>query len=373
LAIAQHLLSRRSPFEVALLTGSPVAGSWPVPEGLRIRQMPPVIKVGPEQYACRDGLMTFHEVKAAREAVILETINQFEPDAFLVDHAPAGMKGEILPALALLRQRLPATQIVLGLRDILDDGETVRSLWREQGTYDLLRAYYDCILVYGSRHMFDVVAEYGLTHDLSNKLRYCGYVARARRAETAAPTEDRPYILVTVGGGGDGYDPIHSYLEAIELVSPPWQTIIVSGPLMPAEQQRALETRVARRPDITLIPVTTKMSQLMRNAELVVAMAGYNTSVEILAAEKPAILVPRPAPRAEQRLRARMLTKIGAVWSVSATDNIGELARLLHVARLGARPPRLGNHLVDLNGAARAGTALEELLAEDTLVSAAAS
>lgn len=372
LAIAQHLLSRRPRFEVALLTGSPVASSWPVPEGLQIHQMPPVVKIGAEQYACRDGVMTFPQVKAAREAVILETIVRFKPDAFLVDHAPAGMKGEILPALAFLRQRMRATQIVLGLRDILDAGETVRALWREQETYDVLKTFYDRILVYGSQHLFNVVAEYGLTHDLAGKLTYCGHIAHARTESAADPMAEPPYTLVTVGGGGDGYDVIQAYLRAIELVPTPWPTIIVSGPLMPAAQQNALVEAVAGRTDIEIIPVTTKMSQLIRNAELIVSMAGYNTTVEILAARKHAILVPRPAPRAEQRLRAAMLAKMGMVWAVAATDNVAQLAGLLNLAHHGVRPRRLGSNLIDLAGAERTGDVLADLLVNDPVLSAAA-
>jgi predicted glycosyltransferase len=41
-------------------------------------------------------------------------------------------------------------------------------------------------------------------------------------------------------------------------------------------------------------------------ADLVIAMAGYNTSVEILRMKTPAILIPRAGPSAEQRTRARL-------------------------------------------------------------------
>ena len=44
-------------------------------------------------------------------------------------------------------------------------------------------------------------------------------------------------------------------------------------------------------------------------ADVVVGMAGYNTTAEILRVEKPAVLVPRPGPRAEQRMRARLFAE----------------------------------------------------------------
>jgi predicted glycosyltransferase len=43
-------------------------------------------------------------------------------------------------------------------------------------------------------------------------------------------------------------------------------------------------------------------------ADLVIAMAGYNTSVEILRVKTPAILIPRAGPSAEQRTRARLFS-----------------------------------------------------------------
>src|SRR5262249_13922192 len=75
LAIAEHLLMRRSNFEVMLLSGSPVAESWPMPPDLRLRLMPAVVKIGAESYASRNGSVSFAEVKAQREAVILSTIH----------------------------------------------------------------------------------------------------------------------------------------------------------------------------------------------------------------------------------------------------------------------------------------------------------
>jgi predicted glycosyltransferase len=41
----------------------------------------------------------------------------------------------------------------------------------------------------------------------------------------------------------------------------------------------------------------------------VIAMAGYNTSVEILRTKTPAILIPRAGPSAEQRTRARLFAE----------------------------------------------------------------
>ena len=371
LAIAAHLLRRSQPFSALLLTGSPVAASWPMPAGLQVQGLPPVIKTGVEEYASRDDSFSFATVKARREHVILESVIRYRPDVFLVDHAPAGMKGELLESLAFIREEMPATQTVLGLRDIIDSPDAVRSLWREQDIYRLLETTYDHILVYGSRHLFDVAREYDFPHAVAAKTRYCGYIARndgkvpaARRLHVASPARGLPLILVTAGGGGDGYPLLSAYLRALDsLPHDVAQSIIVTGPLMAIEERRALEVAAAQRPDVRMILSTTELPELIGSADLVVSMAGYNTTAEILVAKKPAILVPRGAPRMEQRLRASLLSNLGLAWAIQPEEDlVARLAELVHGALAGARPPRNNWDAVDLGGVHRVGNVLDELL-----------
>jgi predicted glycosyltransferase len=371
LAIAAHLLRRSQPFSALLLTGSPVVASWPMPAGLQVQALPPVVKTGAEEYASADESYSFATVKARREAVILESIIRYRPHLFLVDHAPAGMKGELLEALAFIREKMPATRNVIGLRDIIDSPEAVVSLWRKQNIYDLLQAAYDCVLVYGSRHLFDSVHEYHFPPAVAAKTRYCGYIARNDRNVPAAgdvhvapAASGRPLILVTVGGGGDGYPLLRAYLSALDSISHDApQSILVTGPLMAIEERRALELAAAQLPDVRIISVTTELQELIRRANLVVAMAGYNTTVEILVAKKWAILVPRAAPRVEQRLRAALLSNMGLASVVQPEeDMVARLAELIQAALAGARPPRDDSNAVDLGGVQRVGDVLTELV-----------
>ncbi|MHB1246029.1 MAG: glycosyltransferase family protein [Sulfuriferula sp.] len=372
LAIATHLLRRSQPFSALLLTGSPVVGSWPMPAGLQVQALPPVVKTGAEEYASRDHSFSFAAVKERRESVILDAVMHYRPDVFLIDHAPAGMKGELLEALAFIREEMPATRTVLGLRDILDSAETVRSLWREQNIYQLLETFYDHILVYGSRHLFDLVQEYDIPGSIAAKIRYCGYIARNDSNVVSAlsgthgisAVSGRPVILVTAGGGGDGYPLLSAYLRALENIPHNVaQSIIVPGPLMDAEEQRALELAAAQRPDVRVILFTTELADLIRSSDLVVSMAGYNTTAEILVAKKTAILVPRGAPRMEQRLRATLLSNLGLAWAIQPEEDlVARLTELVQGALAGARPTHHDWSAVDLGGVHRVGSALDDLL-----------
>lgn len=365
LAIAQHLLQRNPPFSVMLLTGSPVVDAWPMPPGLDVRALPPVIKVGAEEYAARDGNASFAVVKAQREAVIMDALKTFRPDIFLVDHAPVGMKGELREALRLIRREMPATRAVLGLRDILDNPQVVRALWREQDIYRVLDEAYDRILVYGSRHFFDAVWAYGFSPPVADKVRFCGYIARPVPAGPARIDADAgvPTVLVTVGGGGDGYPVASAYLYALRQIPAPIRSLIVPGPLMSAEERGQLEAIAERCPGAEIITYTTELLDLIQAADLVVAMGGYNTTAEILAARKPAILVPRPAPRAEQRLRATLLACLGLVWVVQPEEDLSaRLTELVPLALANTQTTHESWQQVDLGGVYRVGDMLEELL-----------
>ena len=371
LAIAEHLLSRSPAFDVLLLTGSPVIGSWDLPPGLRVQPMTPVVKLAAERYAAREGQLPFSLVKGYREALILRTVMRERPDVLLVDHAPAGMKGELLSTLALIRREMPQTKVVLGLRDILDAPEGVRRQWCEEEIYPLLETAYDHIVVYGCREIFDAAAAYGISGSVAAKLSFAGYIARP--AEATGPDPDAAWravapegagkrVLVTAGGGGDGEFLFSAYLAALErMPAGSTSSVVVTGPLIPVEQQNALMAAASRRSDVAIIPVTTNLVPLLRSADLTVAMGGYNTTVEILAGGKPAIIVPRSKPRVEQLMRATMLARLGLVRMAEDGPDLAEhLAALVSETPAGAAPRALPSAL-DLGGVRRVGDLLHAI------------
>src|SRR3546814_11600981 len=56
---------------------------------------------------------------AMRASIIEHTAEAFDPDLFIVDKEPLGLRGEVEATLAMLRQR--GTPCVLGLRDVMDE------------------------------------------------------------------------------------------------------------------------------------------------------------------------------------------------------------------------------------------------------------
>jgi predicted glycosyltransferase len=303
-----------------------------------------------------------------RSEILLSAARHFRPDALIVDHAPAGLKGEVVPMLRYLKNNRPSTQLVAGLRDVVDGALQVRQMWLQERVYELLDDVYDLILVYGCRDVNDVAAEYGLSRRAARKVRYLGYLRResgARppdqvRAELGMVT-DR-LVVVTAGGGGDGYRLFRAMLDAIGTGPEPagFDCLLVGGPLMSADDRDSLAERMGADRSVHFLDFTTDMTGYIGAADAVVSMGGYNSVCEILSLGRPAIIVPRVAPRQEQLVRAEVLSRRGLVRMIHP-DELSPRRLLSAVSDLLERPPSRSAAL-DMDGLPRFAVELGALL-----------
>jgi predicted glycosyltransferase len=95
---------------------------------------------------------------------------------------------------------------------------------------------------------------------------------------------------------------------------------MVTGPFMPADHRHKLEARSRGLPVRVRNSVSDILSYL-EAADLVISMAGYNSTVEILRSGKPAILIPRAGPSEEQRTRARLFAARNWVRYVDPSES----------------------------------------------------
>jgi predicted glycosyltransferase len=320
LAIAHELRSRRPQLRQLLVTGSPLAHAFRLPPGADYAKLPSVVKVGPDQYEAATLPVPFEAIHGLRRDVLLATASHLSLDLLVVDNVPDGLKGELVPTLLHLKRTSPGTRLVLGLRDIVDEPEWVRTAWQRRGVYELLDDVYDLILVYGDRGVCDVAAEYGFSAKAAAKTRYVGYLRRhadaTRVAELKAELRagDRPLVLATAGGGGDGYELLRTLLEARKTwpAEADFECVVVPGPFAAPQERRVLSEMAANGSRARLIDFAPDLPAYIAAADAVVSMAGYNSVCELLSLGRPAVLVPRVEPRREQLIRARAVTGRGA-------------------------------------------------------------
>ena len=111
LKISEGLKRVYPELSILLLTGSPHAGRYPLPEGMDFIKLPSVVKTGEASYLPRSLKSSFDTVLELRQNIILEAAKAFEPTMMLVDHSPLGMKGELKKTLFWLKERNPQCQL----------------------------------------------------------------------------------------------------------------------------------------------------------------------------------------------------------------------------------------------------------------------
>jgi predicted glycosyltransferase len=321
-AIANALVAGRSDTSVLILSGSPVAGSFDFGKRVDFVRIPGVRKLSNGEYECPNLDLSIDEATRLREAIILQTARSFRPDLLIVDKEPTGFRGEILPTLSHLART--GARLVLGLRDVLDEPEVVRDEWARKGALQALDLY-DEIWVYGLQEIYEPLSALSLAPSLRERVHYTGYLRRdlpRRRSGGGDPgVTGEPFVLVTTGGGGDGADLVDWVISAYEndrsLDQP---ALIVFGPFLDRQRRAAFQARIRAIPSLDAITFDAKIEHLMRRAQAVVAMGGYNTFCEILSLDKPALIVPRRTPRLEQSIRALAADRLGLVRMLEDLD-----------------------------------------------------
>jgi predicted glycosyltransferase len=375
LRIIRRLAEDAPDAAILFITGSPaVQPLRDLPPTADLVKIPTLVRTGAKGSRPPHLPLPMDDVSRLRRSLVRKAVLGFRPHVFLVDNFPLGSREELRPTLEELPDK--GGQAVLGLRDILDAPEVVRESWKRQGIYQVLATLYERVLVYGFPAILDVASAYGLSPNVAEKVRYCGYVTEAhRRTSPEAAFRslgiEPPFLLVTGGGGGDAFPLLSAALDALPRI-PDLPAVLVAGPLMGLADREVLRARAAEG-NATLLDEVADLPALMAAAEVVVAMGGYNVAAEIAAVRPRAILVPRTwrfgehqvgeaaGVEWEQILRARAFERLGLVHVIPPAELSPE--RLAEaVATLRSRPRPAPSTEFVLGGIERAAAEILSLV-----------
>jgi predicted glycosyltransferase len=209
---------------------------------------------------------------------------------------------------------------------------------------------------------------------VAERLRYTGYVctpqaprytARVRAKYIPSSDGATKLIVAMAGGGADAYPMMRALLDALPAINARQRSFLalIAGPFMPADQRRDLEQRARGLPARVSVSVSDTLSYIAA-ADLTIAMAGYNTTMEILHSGKRAILIPRRGPSAEQRMRARLFANQGWVEMIDP-DELDVANVAAQVAGALARGPHMNAaQRPDMAGLTSAADTLLDLIAQ---------
>ena len=363
LAVARALIDLAPESSVLMVTGSDIVSRLGLTPPIDILKLPSLRKVANEEYAARRLQIPMAEIRKLRSALLHAAIKAYRPAVVLVDKHPFGAKGELRAGLEELRTA--GGCCVLGLRDILDEPANVLKesaagqIWRRAAEF------YELVLVYGDRVVFDPVTEYRFPWSLARRTRFCGYVVNREGSnpatktgwpETAGGKSCRPRVLATAGGGEDGFFLLETFMRVAE--SADWEGIAVAGPLSP--ELEALQ-RLAARTNVTLHTFVPDLSQLFGSIDALVCMGGYNTLAEAVSKGVPTVCVPRTVPRREQLIRALAFERLGLLRVIEpgrlTTGTLGKVIQSV-IREKRAKMPSRADLPLSFDGAWRAASQL---------------
>lgn len=313
LAVAHQLVR-----DLPRLTGRQVSGlivsglsdatAFPLPEGFDWLFIPSITK-GSHGYRPRNLAQSMSRTINLRSTILRATLDSFRPDLFIVDRHILGVQQELRAPLLSLKRNKPNAQIVLGMREILDEPSVAAAEWDALDAREDLDHLISAVWLFGDRAVHDPTATGELPDYLCERLHFTGYLAEGREhsepdTTTSADFPNPPFILTTVGGGGDGFTVLSQALRM--RVPAGHRHIVVTGPQLSRIEFARLQRMAG--PHTELHRYWPGLSRMISRAVAVISMGGYNTCAEILASTTPALIVPREQPRLEQLIRARSFT-----------------------------------------------------------------
>ena len=318
--VAHEVLRLDPSAQITLVTGVPRRPVWLQDPRFTVVAVPPLLKNAQGDYV--NAGLGLHAAVAERARIFSRTVADLRPDVVIVDRHPFGTAGELRAGLTDATRH--GASLLLGLRDVLDDVASVRRELDGPGWEGVDRLF-DEILVFGDPLLCDHEREYGLPI----RPTYCGWVVEP----PVAQARTQGLVVISAGGGGDGQTVFRLGVEALRR-RPQLHGIVAAGPYTGSWARQTMDGDSDLAARVHLSRDTGSTVQLFARAGAVVQMAGYNSTIETLAAGVRPVLVPRRSPRREQAIRASRLASLGLADVVDETASPDEVAWLLDQPRL---------------------------------------
>ncbi len=140
--------------------------------------------------------------------------------------------------------------------------------------------------------------------------------------------------------------------------------IVLTGPYMDPKVRQRLCRHTEKNHRFRVLDFVQEPTSLLRNADCVVAMGGYNTICEILSFGKPAMIVPRVVPRKEQLILAKRLKDLGVI-DMLHPDQLEPKMLTDWLKRNVGHPPQDFHNRIKMNGLTSIIELLKDLLTRE--------
>ena len=368
LTLAESLAEQ---FDVVLLNGGRFPDGTRVPAGVRLVNLPPLGHDAEFQLISHDPAWSLEEAMRERPRIILDTLATTEPAVVLIELYPFGRKKfefELLPLLDAVHSIDPyRPRVVCSVRDILVGRRDHQSRHDERACL-IANKYFDMILVHSDPRFARLEDSFRPVTPLKVPVQYTGFVTGDSSPIVVSPQDRLQRVLVSAGGGMVGEPLLRAAVDAHRT----WRsqlglsTTILAGPFAPEPVWTWLQQQAAAADGLDVARYLPDLRTEMARSAVSVSQGGYNTTMDILRAGVPAVVVPySEAGEDEQQRRAMRLEDLGVLRCLRADElNASTLADAV-IAAAASTPAHAG---LDLDGRVASVRAIAELCAADRQV-----
>ena len=257
-------------------------------------------------------------VQHQRKVILMSLFQRHRPDVFMMELFPFGRTAfgfEIQPLLDWIHMgRFGDIKVVCSLRDILV--EKRKQEFYEERVINMLHTYFDLLLIHSDDQLLTLDETFSRMNDIEIPVIYTGFVAqkanpaagRQLRQERGIDSAEK-LVVVSAGGGRSGYALLNCILDAYPLIK---QTDSIriemfTGPFRDPDEFEKLAAKAVN--GIRIRHYSKRFLDYLSAADLSISLAGYNTCMNLIAAQVPALIYPY-SKQQEQPLRVAKIAKL---------------------------------------------------------------
>ena len=365
-ALAEH-------FDVVLLNGGRFPEGANAAAGVRVINLPPLGHDASFNLVSHDPAYSVGEAMSARPRIILDALEITAPAVVLVELFPFGRKKfefELLPLLdAVQSMGAERPAVVCSVRDILVGRQSQQARHDERAA-GLANRYFDAILVHSDPRFATLEETFRPATPMTVPVHYTGFVTGSATPVEVAPGDRLRRVLVSAGGGMVGGPLFESVVEAHRR----WHaagltTTVLAGPFAPEPVWSWLQNQAEHLDGFEAIRYLPDLRTEMARSAVTVSQCGYNTTMDILRARVPAVVVPfAEGGEDEQRKRAERLADLGVLRCLAPEDLDADRLADAVLAAASTTPAMVS---LALNGRERSARILADLSANRVVESPA--
>lgn len=342
-----------------------VSGGMQAPQlnsdGVTVLQLPPLRSDGVDfaRLLDQDGALAGPEVYDARRAMLMDHLQDLQPDVLITELFPFGrrtLKAEFTALLEAAHDLPQRPLICASVRDILaPPSKPAKAALAD----DLIARFYDAVLVHSDAGITPLSLSWPVSDAVQAKLRYTGFVA-------PPPAGPHPHglgdgeIIVSAGGGDVGAHVFDTCRAAAARDPDRRWRLLLGGQNAAARCDALMQTAPA---NVVIEPARPDFRQMLYHAAASVSLCGYNTALDVLQSGVRAVFVPFDAGNeVEQGLRADALAQMPGVGVLRNADLTPD--SLLATLKTVLASPDRAARSAGLDGAAMTVTLTDEMRSE---------